>query len=1101
MVRTIHLLQHIPSFGGAWGGIEPLIFLKRKYYISILIITLLGSIGLLSWGRSALSFAPIAKLVYAVAPPDTVKKAKPIEVEIDEETIPDSLLHPRWKVQRTTPITYDDLKENSTDLIRPENMRQTVEYNDSLDRYIIGYKIGKTYVMAPIMMTPEEYRKWTEKRSFTDYYRSKNQEILREKGKDKFDFTDMHFSLGPAEKIFGPGGVRIKTQGSAELKFGANIKNIDNPSLPIRNRKTTAMDFDEKINVNVNGKVGDKVNMNLNYNTDATFDFDTQNFKLRYEGKEDEIIKLVEGGNVTFPSNNSLVQGASALFGIRTDMQFGKLKLQTVLSQKKSSNKSVSSRGGKQLTPFEIDAADYEENHHFFLSQYFRDNYDAAMKSLPNLKTGVTINRVEVWVTNKTGTTSNTRNIVALTDLGENKKISRTDLWGTGNGPVPTNNANTEYTTITQTYPAARNIDQVTGILDGAGLVGGNDYEKLANARLLNSSEYTINNALGYISLKSGLQTDQVLAIAYEYTYGGVTYQVGEFASDRTNINEALFVKSLKNTSNNPKQGNWDLMMKNVYYLASNIERDKFRLDVKYQSDTTGVYLSYIPEPQVKNQTLIKLLNADRLDNNNNPHSNGYFDYVEGYTISNGRVFFPMAEPFGNGLRKALTDKGVTTAIANKYVFEQLYDSTKTIAKQIAEKDKFILVGQYRGSAANVISLGAYNVPQGSVIVTAGGVTLNEGSDYSVDYSAGEVTILNQSIIDAGTAVNVSLESQSAYQQERKTMIGVNWEYDFSKDFQIGGTFMHLSEQPLTTKVNMGSEPLNNTIWGLNINWKKESQWLTNMLNKIPFLHVTQPSYITFSAEFAQLLAGQSKGTQDNASYLDDFEGAKTTIDVSQPTSWIISSVPSDFPEYSDKTTLRSGFNRSLLAWYTIDPLFTRRSSSLTPGHIKSDLEQLSNHYVREIPVTELFPNRDRNYSGSISTLNILNLAYYPSERGPYNFNPNIDVNGHLTNPTGTWGGMMRKLDTNDFQTANIEYIEFWMLDPFIYSNRLPNANHYGGDFYINLGEVSEDVLKDGKKFYESGMPVDGSHSWTTTQWGKIPTQSTITYAFATSKG
>ena len=1025
MVRTIHLLQHIPSFGGAWGGIEPLIFLKRKYYISILIITLLGSIGLLSWGRSALGFAPIAKLVYMVAPPDTVKKAKPIEVEIDEETIPDSLLHPRWKVQRTTPITYDDLKENSTDLIRPENMRQTVEYNDSLDRYIIGYKIGKTYVMAPIMMTPEEYRKWTEKRSFTDYYRSKNQEILREKGKDKFDFTDMHFSLGPAEKIFGPGGVRIKTQGSAELKFGANIKNIDNPSLPIRNRKTTAMDFDEKINVNVNGKVGDKVNMNLNYNTDATFDFDTQNFKLRYEGKEDEIIKLVEGGNVTFPSNNSLVQGASALFGIRTDMQFGKLKLQTVLSQKKSSNKSVSSRGGKQLTPFEIDAADYEENHHFFLSQYFRDNYDAAMKSLPNLKTGVTINRVEVWVTNKTGTTSNTRNIVALTDLGENKKISRTNLWGTGNGPVPTNNANTEYTTITQTYPAARNIDQVTSILDGAGLVGGNDYEKLANARLLNSSEYTVNNALGYISLKSGLQTDQVLAIAYEYTYGGVTYQVGEFASDRTNINEALFVKSLKNTSNNPKQGNWDLMMKNVYYLASNIERDKFRLDVKYQSDTTGVYLSYIPEPQVKNQTLIKLLNADRLDNNNNPHSNGYFDYVEGYTISNGRVFFPMAEPFGNGLRKALTDKGVTTAIANKYVFEQLYDSTKTIAKQIAEKDKFILVGQYRGSAANVISLGAYNVPQGSVIVTAGGVTLNEGSDYSVDYSAGEVTILNQSIIDAGTAVNVSLESQSAYQQERKTMIGVNWEYDFSKDFQIGGTFMHLSEQPLTTKVNMGSEPLNNTIWGLNINWKKESQWLTNMLNKIPFLHVTQPSYITFSAEFAQLLAGQSKGTQDNASYLDDFEGAKTTIDVSQPTSWIISSVPSDFPEYSDKTTLRSGFNRSLLAWYTIDPLFTRRSSSLTPGHIKSDLEQLSNHYVREIPVTELFPIRDRNYSGSTSTLNILNLAYYPSERGPYNFNPNIDINGHLTNPTGTWGGMMRKLDTNDFQTANIEYIEF----------------------------------------------------------------------------
>ena len=456
--------------------------------------------------------------------------------------------------------------------------------------------------------------------------------------------------------------------------------------------------------------------------------------------------------------------------------------------------------------------------------------------------------------------------------------MSRTDLWGTGIGQVPTNNANTEYNTITQGYPAARNIDQVTGILDGAGLVGGNDYEKIANARLLNSSEYTVNPALGYISLRSGLQTDQVLAVAYEYTFGGVTYQVGEFASDRTDINEALFVKSLKNTNNSPNQGNWGLMMKNVYYLSTNIEKDKFRLDVKYQSDTTGVYLSYIPEPQVKSLPIIKLLGADRLDNNNNPHPNGYFDYVEGYTISNGRVFFPLAEPFGAGLRKKLIDKGVTAAIADKYTFSELYNSTKTTAKQIAEKDKFMLVGQYRGTAANVISLGAYNVPQGSVVVTAVGVTLNEGSDYSVDYSAGEVTILNQSIIDAGTAVNVSLESQSAYQQERKTMIGVNWEYDFSKDFQIGGTFMHLSEQPLTTKVNMGSEPLNNTIWGLNLNWKKESQWLTNMLNKIPFLHVTQPSYITFSAEFAQLLAGQSKGTQDHASYLDDFEGTKNAI-------------------------------------------------------------------------------------------------------------------------------------------------------------------------------------------------------------------------------
>lgn len=1056
-----------------------------------------------------LAWLMVATFGYAIALPqlqDDKKKTRTSTaqpVQLDEDTIPDSLLHTRWQIQRTQPYSLSDLYQSPLDLKRPDNLQYQVVYNDTIDRYIIGNRMGSTWLSAPIMLTPKEYLAWTEQQQRNSYFRKQNDEIFQAKGKEKFDFSDMHFDLGPAEKIFGPGGIRVKTQGSAELKFGINKKNIDNPSLPIRNRKTTMMDFDEKINLNVNGKVGDKVNMNLNYNTDATFDFDAQNMKLKYDGKEDEIIKLVEAGNVSFPSNSSLIKGASSLFGVRTDMQFGKLKLQMVASQKKSSSKSVSTRGGVQLTPFELNVADYEENRHFFLSQYFRSHYDAWMQKLPNLTTGITINRVEVWVTNKTGNTTNTRNIVALTDLGENQKLSN-PMWA-ASGQVPSNQANTEYAAMNSQYAAARDIDQAATTLDGGGLVGGADYEKLESARLLNSSEYTVNTALGYISLKTSLQTDQVLAVAYEYTSGGVTYQVGEFASDLSDTKQALFVKSLKNTSNNPRQGNWGLMMKNVYYLASTVEKEKFRLDVKYQSDTTGVYLSYIPEQQVKEQPIIRVLGADRLDNNNKAHSNGYFDYVEGYTISNGRVFIPKVEPFGSYMRDYLVKRGVAADKAEKYAFTELYDSTKTVAKQIAEKNKYQIVGQFKGSAANVISLDAYNVPQGSVLVTAGGITLKEGTDYSVDYSAGEVTILNQSIIDAGTAVNVSLESNTDFGQTRKTMFGLNWEYDFTNNFQLSGTIQHLSEQALTTKVSLGSEPLKNTLWGINLNWRKESQWLTNVLDKIPFLHLTQPSQISFTGEFAQLIAGEAGGTQDNASYIDDFEGTKTTIDVMTPTSWFISSVPSlNFKDdYSDKTGLSSGFHRSRLAWYTIDPLFTRRGSSLTPGHIKGDLKQLSNHYVREVYTKELFPLRDQSsYQGATNTLNILNLAYYPSEPGPYNFNvTDLQADGTLQNPQHNWGGMMRKLDTNDFEQANIEYIEFWMLDPFIYSREQADAADYGGDFYINLGEVSEDILRDGKKFYESGMPVDGSKSYTYTQWGKIPTQSTVTYAFATTSG
>ena len=1033
-------------------------------------------------------------------PADTVSKIKEQPVlQEEEEEIPDSLLHPRWKIQKTSPIEVADVDSSALDLRLPENIKMEAEYNDSTGMYVIGSKMADSYLDAPLLMSPEEYQQWSEQRERRFFFRKKDAENVAAQGKEKFNFADMHFDLGPAEKIFGPGGVRIKTQGTAELKLGMNIKNIDNPSLPVRNRKTKSVDFDEKINLNVTGKVGDKVNMSLNYNTDATFDFDTKNLKLRYEGKEDEIIKLVEAGNITFPSNNSLIKGASSLFGIRTDMQFGKLKLQTVLSQKNSSTKSVSSQGGTQLTPFEIDVTNYEENRHFFLARYFREHYDAAMRQLPMLATGVNITRIEVWITNKSATTSNTRNLVALADLAE----SSAQKWGGGgnSSQLPDNSANNEYDRMNSTFAAARDIDQVSTALEGA-MTGGEDYEKLSSARLLNSSEYTLNSHLGYISLKTTLQTDQVLAVAYEYTYGGRTYRVGEFASDHTNAGESLYVKALKNTSNNPQQPNWALMMKNVYYLSSNVEKTKFRLDIKFQSDTTGVYVSYIPEQQTKDIILIKALGCDRLDNNNKAHPNGYFDFVEGYTVSNGRVFFPTAEPFGKTLREFLLSRGLSEAVAAKYVFQELYDTTRTAARQMTDKNKYQLTGQFKGTSANVISLGAYNVPQGSVVVTAGGVILSEGSDYTVDYSAGEVTILNQSIIDAGTNVSVSLESNTEYGMQRKRMMGFNFEYDFSKNLQIGGSLQYLYEQPLTSKVVMGSEPLKNMLWGVNINWKTESQWLTRMLDKLPLLHCTQPSQINFRGEFAQLIAGTASGTQDNASYIDDFENAKNGIDVSEPKTWVLSSTPSMFPEHNDKDSVSSGYNRALLAWYDIDPLFTYRSSSLTPSHIKSDLDQLSNHYVRQVYVSELYPNRDQStYSGATNTLRILNMAYYPTERGPYNLSTDVNMNGTLRNPLQRWGGMMRKLDTPDFETANVEYIEFWLLDPFIYSSNNSDAAAYGGDLYINLGEVSEDVLRDGKKFYESGMPVDGTSSFTSTQWGKIPVQPTQTYAFATTGG
>ena len=1015
-----------------------------------------------------------------------------------------------------------DSLQRAVSLRVPDNVKRVVEYDAATNSYLIRRQVGGVDVEVPQLMTADEYLAWSMQRSLQSFYRQKNSEEAKAH-KDEFDFMDMKFNLGPAEKVFGPGGIRIRTRGSAELSFGMNYKHVNNPALPENQRKTWGFDFDEQVNVNVQAQVGDKVDFNMNYNTDATFDFDTKRMKLKYEGKEDEIIQLLEVGNVSIASGNSLIRGASALFGIRADLKFGKLKLQTVVSQQESEAKTVTSKGGAQTIPFDLTVDNYEENRHFFLAHYFRDTYDKNMAQLPNILSGITISRIEVWVTNKRGNYDNPRNIVALADLGEAFRMGNSVWGGSGNASspmsvenLPANGANTQYLEMVSTYAAARNITQVTSVLSMIpGMESSMDYEKMESARLLSPSEYTLNSKLGYISLKQTLQADEVLAVAFEYTMGGKSYQVGEFSGDIKDSGQALFVKLLKNTSNTPESVCWDLMMKNVYSLnAYSVQQEKFQLNITYQSDTAGVHLRYLPEGTLARIPLISVMGLDRLNSRQQQGADGFFDFVEGYTISasDGRIFFPVVEPFGEHLKKQIAND----KLAEKYVFSALYDSTRTVASQIADKNKFRLTGEFRASVANEIRLGATNIPVGSVRVTAGGVTLTENSDYMVDYMLGVVTILNQSIIDAGTAINVDLESNTFYSMQRKNMMGVNFAYDFNPNLQLGGTLMHLSEKAMTSKVAMGSEPLKNTLWGVNALWKRESQWLTDVLDKLPFVEATRPSLINLGVEFAHLIPGHSSDIQLQASYLDDFESTQHGIDLRTPSYWMLSSTPYNpsasalFPEARLTGDTEYGKNRALLAWYHVDRLFTRRNSSLTPVHIKNDLNQLSNHYVREVYEQELFPNRETAYQESAS-MNVLNVAFYPSERGPYNLDVDLNADGTLRNPERRWGGMMRKLETSDFETANIEYVTFWLLDPFLYEEGIEGgtlnttggvASDEGGDFYINLGEVSEDILKDGKKSFENGLPVDDNEGKTVeTVWGRVPRDRSIVYAFDNTSG
>ena len=1022
------------------------------------------------------------------------------ESAADYVTETDSAIWAPTKVKQLGVQNFGELEQpvSSLDLQDPNNISTTVEYEPETGTYVIHTRIGETDITTPYMLTQDEYNHYAERQMMHRYWQQKIGEV-EHNNESKFDITDMKFNIGPADKVFGPGGVQLKMQGSAELLFGFKHQYIANPSLTVRARNNNIFDFDEKIQASIQGKVGQKLNFNMSYNTEASFSFDQQNLKLNYKGEEDDIIQSIEAGNVTMDLPSSLIRGSKALFGIKTNLKFGKFRIQALISQQNCEAQTVSSKGGAQMTRFDISGDSYDENRHFFLSHFFRDRYEEAMASVPYIASGVQINKIEVWITNKRGNYDQARNIVAFADLGENSSHTQNEAWGGASIGAPENAANGLYNAIRAT--AFRDLQQTSTALEGLnGMEGGADYEKIESARLLSSSEYTLNSALGYISLKSALNQDEVLAVAYEYTYNGKVYQVGEFSTDGSEelrAPNALALKMLKNSANAPNKkgrGTWDLMMKNIYALgATSIQADKFELYVTYRNDSVGTDVQYLNDGPVSGQQLLRVMDLDRLDQKNNASPDGRFDFIEGLTVyaSSGKIIFPVLEPFGSHLAKAL---GNDERLVKKYCFPELYDSTLIVAQELSEKNKFHLTGKYKGTNGSEIRLGAMNVPRGSVTVTAGGATLIENVDYTVDYTMGTVTILNTSILESGTNVDVKLENQSTFSMQRKSLFGAHLEYEFNKDLLIGGTIMHLRERPLTTKVNTGSEPLANTIWGVNGSWKTEMQWLTNAIDKIPWITAT----FSINAEFAHLIPGHTRDVGAvGTAYIDDFESTTTNIDVHYPSYWFLASTPYVFDESKDINRTSYNKNRAHLAWYTVDPIFGYPQTN-TPAHIRNDLAAMSDHRTRIVYQDEIYPNR-QEASNVDTKLSVLNLSYYPSERGQYNISASeIGTDGHLTNPKQRWGGIMRRLDNTDFEKANIEYIQFWLMDP-----ALTNPDGYEGELYFNLGDVSEDILRDGKKAFEHGLPVSDADQGRvdSTIWGFVPRTTSTVVAFSNEAG
>lgn len=1020
----------------------------------------------------------------------------------------------------------------------PSNLKTEVEYDLERNQYLIHKKSGTVDYAVPYTLSFDDYVNYDVQKSLKKYWRERYRSETFEN--QSSIIPKINIGSEAFETIFGSNTIDIKPSGMASLKFGIKIDYTENPNQAVELRRNTTFDFKEDIQMSVVGKIGDNLEMRVNYDTESQFDFDNT-MKLAYQGKEDDIIQKIEAGDVSLPLATSLITGSQSLFGVLTELKFGKLYISSVFSQQEGETKTITVEGGAQKSEFNFSAAEYDRNRHFFLSHYFRQKYDEALNNVNQPKSSVVITNIEVWVTNKTGSTENGRNIVAMLDLAEQTKTY--ELYGRDEKAVydenlimngynyPENGANNLYETTVNAIEQGtgedfRSVNNITQWFQNENLESGVDYEKVEFAeRLQEGRDYRVNKQLGYISLNSAITDDKVLAVAYEYSVNGETYKVGEL-SQEIESPKVLVVKLLKGTNFSPNLPNWDLMMKNVYSIGGyQLNKEGFVFDVEFYNDSKGTRVLNVPVPSAYNSALsadnrlkkdkfIRLLNLDYLNASGDyvEIGDGVFDYVDGTTIlsSNGRVIFPVVEPFGGYLNQLIKNEvagekpDVVAAIsdmADDITYQELYDSTQFKAEQVTSKNKYYLVGEYKSAGGSEIFLNAFNIPEGSVKVTAGGMQLTENQDYTVDYNLGRVKILNESFLASGTPIKISLESNSLFSIQSKTLMGTHMEYRFNSDFNLGATAMKLSERPLTEKVNTGEEPINNTIWGLNGSYRTEVPFLTKAVDFLPFIETKEKSTITLEGEFAQLIPGHNKAIGETGeAFIDDFEGSESSIVLDQQYRWVLASTPQGqpklFPEADNFTDKSYGYNRAKLAWYGIDPSFFNSGSP-----VNTDVQ--SKLTVYRVNEQDLFPNKETQ-NGIPTEITTFDMAFYPDEKGPYNFdvdeNPGISMGidpqtGKLNNPETRWGGIMSELTTNDFEAQNIEYIRFWMMDPFVEEF----ADNEGGDLYFNLGNVSEDILKDGRKSYEHGLPTTENpdpKEYRVTQWGRVPAFQAITNDF-----
>lgn len=952
---------------------------------------------------------------------------------------------------------------------------------DSADTYQVFHKISGIDVSVPQIFNFEEFAvaKKTDQKKQISYKLIREGIAENESGRGLLDFS-LQIPGGESSvfsTIFGKPEVNLRVNGSANMNVGVSIQNVDDPNLDEDLRRRIDPTFNQNLQLNIQGTIGDKLTIATDWDTERQFDYQNR-LSIVYEGYEDEIIKRIEMGNVSMETGNSLIRGGTSLFGIKSIAELGSLRLTSVISQQKGESNAQTISGGSQEQEILIRPAQYQNDRNFFIDFYNRQQFELNVSDPQQLGQAYQISDLRVWISEPQINTTDAEAVraAAFVDLGV--VLNPDSTYG-----LPSEDRDSIADSLLE-----ENRENTSASATDFN-VSGNDFYNGYFRPLREGADYTVNKTLGYITLNRNLSSGSLLAVSFVRQgapgEGQDIIEVGDVSPQSSGLS---YFKLLRTDNPTPDLKSWPLIMRNIYSLGvSNLTEEGLELDIKF----TRGNVDELSLPG-SNLPMLQELGLDRVNSQGAPNPDSKIDFSGiVFNPTNGTIMFPYLEPFGQRIAELLEEAGASETEIEELAYTELYNERQNTA-DISTKNNFYAVeGISKGGVSGTFSLGL-SIVEGSVKVFSGGTELQEGVDYEVDYSFGMITILSERYLAAGQDITVEYESNQFQAIGQKNFTGLRAEYEVTEDISLGGTYFKLKEQPLSDKIRVGDEALNNTLVGFDANAEFDTPWLTRFIDQIPLLQTKEESNMNISGEFAQFRPGvaQTNAVRDainndrlfvdeenGLSFIDDFEGSELTISFTSATRWNLAAAPAAVPGYTpdinhfenpsvapdnslDSKIARSDL-RSQFSWYTI------------PRNISSILGGVTPTPESEQVLTEdVFPGRETN-NVQEEVINTLDIFYDPTVRGPYNYNFNLRDN--LENsPENQWGGMTAALPSGqeDLTQNNIEFIEFWV-QPILPNGQAPAAGDiedYDGKIYIDIGTISEDVVPNFDLNTEDGL-------------------------------